>query len=157
MEEGETTQWPKEKGQREETTIYKTLQRNKNHAIRTPLKLGGGLGCSWGWRVNSSCSTCSNRRVTLVTNPVISHEWGNDQIVITTNETHPWSWRRLIFFRSDDFNLTTRNSLGSVASLVAATPITEIMKGITSSGKSDQLRDIIYSIIMQVLLECCYI
>jgi hypothetical protein len=29
-------------------------------------------------RVNSSCSTCGTRRVTLVTIPVISHEWGLD-------------------------------------------------------------------------------
>ena len=30
------------------------------------------------------------RRVTISTNPAISHEWGNDLIVITTNETYPW-------------------------------------------------------------------
>jgi hypothetical protein len=29
-------------------------------------------------RVSSSCSTCGTRRVTLVTIPVISHEWGPD-------------------------------------------------------------------------------
>jgi hypothetical protein len=29
-------------------------------------------------RVNSSCSTSDSRRVNLVTNPVISHEWGKD-------------------------------------------------------------------------------
>ena len=36
-------------------------------------------------------STCGNRRVTLVTNLVISHEGGNDWIVITTRITYPWS------------------------------------------------------------------
>jgi hypothetical protein len=34
-------------------------------------KTGGALGCS-GWD-SSSCSTCDTRRVTLVTNPAISH------------------------------------------------------------------------------------
>ena len=29
-------------------------------------------------RVSSSCSTSGTRRVILVTNPVISHEWGKD-------------------------------------------------------------------------------
>jgi hypothetical protein len=30
-------------------------------------------------RVSSSCSTSDTGRVNLVTNPVISHEWGKDQ------------------------------------------------------------------------------
>jgi hypothetical protein len=47
--------------------------------------------------VNSSCSTCGTRCLTLVTNPVISHEWGNDWIVITTH------------FYSGDGNVTTRD------------------------------------------------
>jgi hypothetical protein len=32
-------------------------------------------------RTSSSCSTCGTRRVTLVTNLVISHESGNEQEV----------------------------------------------------------------------------
>jgi hypothetical protein len=44
-----------------------------------PLKPGSELGCSW--RDNSSCSTGDTRGVTLATNPVMSHEWGKDQIV----------------------------------------------------------------------------
>ena len=43
-------------------------------------------------RVSSSCSTSDTRRFTLVTNPVISHEWGKDRIVITTNGTYPGSF-----------------------------------------------------------------
>ena len=35
--------------------------------------------------ISRSCSTCGIRRITLVTNPVISHEWRKDRIVITTN------------------------------------------------------------------------
>ena len=48
-------------------------------ATGTPLKPGDELGCSR--RVSSSCSTSGTRRDTLVTNPVISHEWENDRIV----------------------------------------------------------------------------
>ena len=33
-------------------------------------------------KVRSSCSISLNRRVTIVTNPVISHEWGKTKIVI---------------------------------------------------------------------------
>ena len=40
---------------------------------------------------SSSCSTHDTRRVTLITNPVISHEWGKEWIVITTSVTYPWS------------------------------------------------------------------
>jgi hypothetical protein len=39
-----------------------------------PTKIGVELRCSG--RVSSSCSTSDTRRVNLVTNPVISHEWG---------------------------------------------------------------------------------
>jgi hypothetical protein len=41
--------------------------------------------------VSSSCSTCGTRCVTLVTNTMISHWWGMERIVITTNRTYPWS------------------------------------------------------------------
>ena len=36
-----------------------------------------------------SCSTSGTRR-TLNTNPVISHEWGNDREMLTTDLTYPW-------------------------------------------------------------------
>jgi hypothetical protein len=43
---------------------------------------------------SSSCSTCGTSRVNLVTNPVISHEWGKDREVFTSG-TYPWS---LLFY-----------------------------------------------------------
>jgi hypothetical protein len=41
----------------------------------------------------------STKTLTLITNPVIlvSHEWGKDRIVITTNETYQWSCVTQIF------------------------------------------------------------
>ena len=42
-----------------------------------PLKTGGELESSG--RVGCSCSTNDTRRVNLVTNPVISHEWEKDR------------------------------------------------------------------------------
>jgi hypothetical protein len=50
---------------------------------RIPLKTRRELGC-FG-RVGSFCST---HRVNLVTNPVISREWGKDQKVLTTSGTY---------------------------------------------------------------------
>ena len=47
--------------------------------------------------ISSSCSTSDTRRVNLVTNPVISHEWGKDQEVFTTSGTYPWSFMTQIF------------------------------------------------------------
>jgi hypothetical protein len=38
--------------------------------------------------VGSSCSTSDTRRVILVTNPVISHERGQDWEVLTTGGTY---------------------------------------------------------------------
>jgi hypothetical protein len=55
-----------------QTKMYKTLHIEQDRATRTPLKTGGELRCSG--RVSSSCSRCGTRRVSLVPNPVISHE-----------------------------------------------------------------------------------
>jgi hypothetical protein len=52
---------------------------SKDRVTRTPLKTGGELKCSG--RVSSSSSTSGTRRVNLVTNPVISHEWWKDREV----------------------------------------------------------------------------
>ena len=60
------------KGTKGQTTIYKAYTETKDRTTRTPLKTGGELACSG--RVSSFCSTSGTCRVTLVTNPVISHE-----------------------------------------------------------------------------------
>ena len=70
--EGQTTQWPKEKGQKDNNDLPTITHKAKDQTTRTPLKTGDELRCSG--RVISSCSTSATRRVNLVTNPVISHE-----------------------------------------------------------------------------------
>jgi hypothetical protein len=52
-----------------------------------PLKTGGELRCSG--RVSSSCSS-GTRRVSSVTNPVISHEWGKVESSIVTGYVLNW-------------------------------------------------------------------
>ena len=69
IDEGQTTQWPKEKDKQRST---KHTHKTNDRVARTPLKPGGELRCSG--RVSSSFSTSGTRRVNLVTNPVISHE-----------------------------------------------------------------------------------
>ena len=71
MEEGQTTQWAKEKGQKDKQRATKHTHKIKDRETRTPLKTGGELRCSES--VSSSLSTCSTRRVALVTNPMINH------------------------------------------------------------------------------------
>ena len=48
-------------------------------------------------RVGSSFSISGTRRVNLVTDPMISHELGNDREVLTTSGTYPWSFVTDIF------------------------------------------------------------
>jgi hypothetical protein len=72
IEEEQTTQWPKEKGQKDKQRSTKHTHRIKDRVTRSPLKTGGELRCSGG--VSSSSSTSVTRRVNLVTNPVISRE-----------------------------------------------------------------------------------
>ena len=74
IEEEQTTQWPKEKVQKDKQRYTKHTHKIKDRVTRTPLKTGGELRCSG--RVSSSCSTSGTRCVNLKnTNPVISHEW----------------------------------------------------------------------------------
>jgi hypothetical protein len=54
----------------------KHTHKTKDRVTRTPLK---------------------TRRVNLVANPVISHEWGKDREVLTTSGTYPWSFVTKIF------------------------------------------------------------
>ena len=60
------------KRKRTNNDLQNTTQKTKDLAKRTPQKTGSVLRCSG--MVSSSTSTCGTRRVTLVTNPVISHE-----------------------------------------------------------------------------------
>ena len=73
----------------------KHAYKTKDRVTWTPLKTRGELTCSE--RVSSSCSTSDTRRGNLVTNPVISHEWGKDQEVLRTSGTYPWLFVTQIF------------------------------------------------------------
>ena len=74
--------------------------KTKDRVTRTHLKTGSELGCSG--RVLSSCSTSENRRVYLVTNPVICHEWRKDREVFTTSGTYPSSFVTQIFHNGNN-------------------------------------------------------
>ena len=67
-------QWSKEKVQKDKQWSTKHTHKSKDRVTRTPIKIMGELRRSE--RVRSSCSTSDTRRVTLITNPVISDEWG---------------------------------------------------------------------------------
>ena len=73
----------------------KHTYKTKDRVTRTLLKSGDELMCSG--RVGSSCSNNDTRRVSLVTNPVVSHERGKDREVLTTSGTYPWSFVTHIF------------------------------------------------------------
>jgi hypothetical protein len=72
-------QWPKENVPKDKQRSTKHTHKTKDRVTRTPLKTGDEFMCSG--RVSSSCSTSGTRRVNIVTNPVISREWGKDQEV----------------------------------------------------------------------------
>jgi hypothetical protein len=60
--------------------------------------------------VSSPCSTNGTHRANLVTNLVISHEWGKDREVFTTSGTYPWSFVTQIFHS----NAKSRNNRISI-------------------------------------------
>ena len=75
--------------------VYQFLLHMWYPSCYSCYKPGNDLMCLW--RVISFCSTCGTRGVTLVANPGISHEWGKEQIVNTTNRTYPWSFVTPLF------------------------------------------------------------
>ena len=83
--EEQTTQWPKEKVQKDKQPSTKHTRKIKDRVTRTPLKTGGELWCSE--RISSSCSTIDTRRANLVT----------IREVFTTSGTSPWSFVPQIF------------------------------------------------------------
>jgi hypothetical protein len=90
------------KGKKDKQWYRKHYTENWRSSNTNPTNNQGELRCSG--RVRSSCFICGTCRVTPVTfvaNPVTSHQWGIDWIVITTMEhkcdtpsrlTKPW-WR----------------------------------------------------------------
>jgi hypothetical protein len=66
--EEQTTQWPKEKVQKDKQRSTKHTYKTKDRVTRTPLKTGGELRCSG--RVSSSCSTSLYRNPIAIANLV---------------------------------------------------------------------------------------
>ena len=64
IEEEQTTQWPKEKVQKDKQRSIKHTYKTKDRVIRTSLKTGAEL--RYSGMVSSSCSTSDTRRVNLV-------------------------------------------------------------------------------------------
>jgi hypothetical protein len=64
IEEGQTTQWLKEKVQKDKQRYTKLTYKTKDRVTRTPLITRGELRCSG--RVGGSCSTSGTRCVTNV-------------------------------------------------------------------------------------------
>jgi hypothetical protein len=83
----------RKKDKRANNDQQNTTQKESSNT--NPTKTRGELMCSG--RVRSSFSTSGTRRVTLVTNPVISHEWVWNRAVITESETYPLSFVTQIF------------------------------------------------------------
>ena len=61
IEKEQTTQWLKEKGQKDKQQSIKHTHKIKDRVTRTPLKTGSELKCSG--RVGKSCSKSGTRRV----------------------------------------------------------------------------------------------
>ena len=66
---------------KEKELFTKHTHKTKDRVTRIPLKTGGII--RYSGRESSSCSTSGNRRVNLVTNPLISHELGKNREVLT--------------------------------------------------------------------------
>jgi hypothetical protein len=86
--------WKRKKQLKYEIKLYEDLSPNKS-TICLFKHCSGKIG--------SSCSTSGIRRVNLVTNPFITHEWGKDREVLTTSGTYLWSF---VFGREKKYKRT---------------------------------------------------
>jgi hypothetical protein len=71
IEEEQTTQWPKEKVQKDKQRSTKHTHKTKDRVTRTPIETRCELRCSG--RVSISCSTSGTRRVTNV----VRYRWNH--------------------------------------------------------------------------------
>jgi len=69
----QTIHWPKDKEKRTNNDLQNTTQKTEYREIWTPLRTGDEHRCSG--RISSSYSTSGTHRISLVTDPVISHDW----------------------------------------------------------------------------------
>ena len=77
----------KRKKTKNNNDLQNLTQKSKYEQHEPPYKLGRG----WTQvlrRVNRSCSKRCTLRVTVITHPVISHEWGKDLILYTYTCAH---------------------------------------------------------------------
>jgi hypothetical protein len=148
----QTAQWWKEKNTKGKTTIYKKYISSKRSSNRTPTKDRGELRCSR--RVCRSWSTSGTRRVDIVTNPIISHEWVKEPWSAYDKWNISWSLWHIysitvnqvkavtVTFSKWWLHLYRKEPLIAVASVLAASSNKEILIGATSSEISYHLRDI---------------
>jgi hypothetical protein len=99
--ENQTTQWSKEKVQKNKQRSTKHTHTTKDRVTRTPLQTGGKFRCSG--RVSSSYSTSGTRRVNLVTNPGFCFF----SIILPSL----FNWCCLLYLDLDDLRQTTSSKL----------------------------------------------
>ena len=80
IEEEQTTQWPKDKVQKDKQRSTKHTHKIKYRVIGTPLNPGDERSCSR--RVRSSSSTSGTHRVNIVRNPGSAYDMWNISEVI---------------------------------------------------------------------------
>ena len=90
IEDGQTMQWPKEKGQITKNDLQNIAQKINIAQHQPHYNRGGGeLMCSG--RATSSCPTCDAHRLASVTSSVIRYEWGKDQLIHQKGVDHKQS------------------------------------------------------------------
>ena len=87
-EEEQTTQWPKEKVQKDKQRSTKCTHKTKDRVTWTPLKTGGELG--WSGRVSSSCFTSDTRNSSNSNYKVVTkRHWQETDIMIKIISNRP--------------------------------------------------------------------
>ena len=94
-------------GQKDNLWSTKHCIENYRSSNTNTTKNRGWTQAFWGW-VSSSCSTSGIHHVTLVTNPVISHEWGTN---IFKHSIAVWNVYQIIIFSFLENRCTTEEQV----------------------------------------------
>ena len=131
----------KRKSTKGKTTIYKTYIYSKRSSYKSPTKERCELRCSR--RVSRSWFISDTRRVSIVAYPILSREWVNGHEVLSISGIYWLSlWHRYtitvnqvmvvtVTFSKWWLHLYQKEPLISVASVLAASSINEILIGAT--------------------------
>ena len=121
MEEEQTTQWPKEKGQEDKQRSTKHTHKTKDRVTRTPLKTGGELMCSIsGTRRYLYCFPCFSMSASRFYG-LVGYRYNNNTVCTFVNNSFIVRYSTKVYqTEPTNYNVLPLDGFGSVFTIFAS-------------------------------------